>query len=148
MWKIADIEIKSHVVLAPMAGITFLSYRDFMKPFGVGLSVSEMVSDCGLIYNNQLTLDYIKTSPSDRPCAIQLFGSDAETINKAIDVVVKENDNFDEISVIRKLLLKKYPNYYEIYENMDLKEKQKVFAYLFRKGFKYEDIDKVLRHIS
>ncbi len=99
MWKIADVEIKSHVVLAPMAGITFLSYRDFMKPFGVGLSVSEMVSDCGLIYNNQLTLDYIKTSINDRPCVIQLFGSDAKTINKAIDVVIKENDNFDFIDI-------------------------------------------------
>ncbi len=95
MWKIADIEIKSHVVLAPMAGITFLSYRDFMKPFGVGLSVTEMVSDCGLIYNNQLTLDYIKTSSLDRPVAIQLFGSDSKTIIKAMDIVMKENPNFD-----------------------------------------------------
>ncbi len=95
MWKIADIEIKSHVVLAPMAGITFLSYRDFMKPFGVGLSVTEMVSDCGLIYNNQLTLEYIKTSSLDRPTAIQLFGSDSKTIIKAMDIVMKENANFD-----------------------------------------------------
>ena len=55
MWKIKDITIDSEVVLAPMAGVSFLAYRDFMKPFGVGLSVSEMVSDCGLIYNNQTT---------------------------------------------------------------------------------------------
>ena len=95
MFKIGNVEIKSKVVLAPMAGVTSLAYRDFMKPFGVGLSVTEMVSDCGLIYENKKTLDYIKTSEVDRPTAIQLFGNDAETIIKAMEIVEKENPNFD-----------------------------------------------------
>lgn len=95
MWKIGDIEIKNEVVLGPMAGITFLSYREFMKPFGVGLSVSEMVSDAGLVYENDLTLDYLKTSPNDHPVAIQLFGSDASLICKAMDVALKANPNFE-----------------------------------------------------
>lgn len=95
MWKIGNIVIKSHVVLAPMAGVTFLSYREFMKPFGVGLSVTEMVSDHGLTYNNKMTFDYIKTSELDRPVAIQLFGSDKETLMQAMDIVLKENPNFD-----------------------------------------------------
>ena len=78
-----------------MAGVTSLAYRDFMKPFGVGLSVTEMVSDCGLIYENKKTIDYLKTSELERPVAIQLFGSEAETIIKAMEVVIKENPNFD-----------------------------------------------------
>ena len=99
MWKIGNVNIKSHVVLAPMAGITFLSYREFMKPFGVGLSVTEMVSDHGLTYNNKMTFDYIKTSDIDRPVAIQLFGSDKETLMQAMDIVLKENPNFDIFDV-------------------------------------------------
>lgn len=95
MFKIGNVEIKSKVVLAPMAGVTSLAYRDFMKPFGVGLSVTEMVSDCGLIYENKKTLEYIKTSDIDRPTAIQLFGNDADTIIKAMEIVEKENPNFD-----------------------------------------------------
>lgn len=95
MFKIGNVEIKTKVVLAPMAGVTSLAYRDFMKPFGVGLTVTEMVSDCGLIYENKKTLDYIKTSELERPVAIQLFGNDAETIIKAIKIVEKENKNFD-----------------------------------------------------
>lgn len=95
MYKIGNIEIESKVVLAPMAGVTSLAYRDFMKPFGVGLSVTEMVSDCGLIYENKKTIDYLKTSELERPVAIQLFGSEAETIIKAMEVVIKENPNFD-----------------------------------------------------
>ena len=99
MWKIGNIEIESKVVLAPMAGITSLAYRKFMKPFGVGLTVTEMVSDCGLIYDNKKTLDYIKTFEGEHPIAIQLFGSDSKNICKAIDIVLKNNPNVDIIDI-------------------------------------------------
>jgi len=99
MFKIGNVEIKGKVVLAPMAGVTSLAYRNFMKPFGVALTVTEMVSDCGLIYDNQKTLDYIKTTELERPVAIQLFGSSAETICKAMDVVLKYNKNIDMFDI-------------------------------------------------
>lgn len=99
MWKIGNIEIESKVVLAPMAGVTSLAYRKFMKPFGVGLTVTEMVSDCGLIYDNKRTLDYIKTIEEERPVAVQLFGSDASKINQAIDITLKNNPSVDIIDI-------------------------------------------------
>ena len=95
MFKIGNVEINGKVVLAPMAGVTSLGYRNFMKPFGVALTVTEMVSDCGLIYDNQKTIDYLKSTEQERPIAIQLFGSSAETICKAMDVVLKHNPNID-----------------------------------------------------
>lgn len=95
MYKIGNIKIESKVILAPMAGITSLAYRNFMKQFGVGLTVTEMVSDCGLIYENKKTLDYIKTTEQERPIAIQLFGNDADTIIKAMKICEKENPSFD-----------------------------------------------------
>ena len=95
MFKIGNVEINGKVVLAPMAGVTSLGYRNFMKPFGVALTVTEMVSDCGLIYDNQKTIDYLKSTEEERPIAIQLFGSSAETICKAMDVVLKHNPNID-----------------------------------------------------
>lgn len=91
--------IKSKVVLAPMAGVTSLAYRKFMSKFGVGLTVSEMVSDCGLIYDNKKTMDYIKTFDGERPVAIQLFGSDSSNICKAIDIVLTNNPNIDFIDI-------------------------------------------------
>ena len=99
MFKIGNVEIKGKVVLAPMAGVTSLAYRNFMKPFGVALTVTEMVSDCGLIYENKKTIDYIKTTESERPIAIQLFGSSAETICKAMDIVLKINPNIDMFDI-------------------------------------------------
>lgn len=99
MFKIGNVEINGKVVLAPMAGVTSLAYRNFMKPFGVALTVTEMVSDCGLIYDNKKTIDYIKTTEFERPVAIQLFGSSAETICKAMDVVLEINPNIDMFDI-------------------------------------------------
>ena len=99
MFKIGNVEINGKVVLAPMAGVTSLAYRNFMKPFGVALTVTEMVSDCGLIYDNKKTIDYIKTTDFERPVAIQLFGSSPETICKAMDVVLKINPNIDMFDI-------------------------------------------------
>lgn len=95
MFKIGNVEINGKVVLAPMAGFTSLGYRNFMKPFGVALTVTEMVSDCGLIYDNKKTIDYVKSTEEERPIAIQLFGSSAETICKAMDKVLEHNPNID-----------------------------------------------------
>lgn len=95
MFKIGNVEINGKVVLAPMAGFTSLGYRNFMKPFGVALTVTEMVSDCGLIYDNKKTIDYVKSTEEERPIAIQLFGNSAETICKAMDKVLEHNSNID-----------------------------------------------------
>jgi len=90
--KIGDIEIKGFVVLGPMAGVTTLAYREFMKPFGVGLSYSEMISDCGIDYENPKTLEYLKTSSKDRPVGLQLFGFDKTNTISAIEYLEKNAD--------------------------------------------------------
>jgi len=90
VWQIGNVKIKSKVVLAPMAGITSLSYREFLKSFGIGYSVTEMISDAGIVHHNKKTLEYLKTSKLDRPVAIQLFGSDTSTTLKAMDIIDNE----------------------------------------------------------
>ena len=51
---IKNYEIKSKVILAPMAGITSFSYRKFMHEFNPNaLTFTEMISDFGLIYDNE-----------------------------------------------------------------------------------------------
>lgn len=82
--KLAGVEITNKILLGPMAGVTTLAYREFMKPFGVGLSFSEMVSDCGIRYGNEKTLEYLKSSKLDTPYAIQLFGFSLENTIPAI----------------------------------------------------------------
>ena len=98
MWKIGNIEINGVVVLGPMAGITSYGYRDFMKPFGVAVSVSEMVSDMGLIYDNENTNKYV-IYPESHPVGVQLFGHDPENIAKAAKLALKLNPNIDFFDV-------------------------------------------------
>lgn len=99
MYKIGNVELSSRIILGPMAGVTSLAYREFMKPFGVGLSVTEMVSDCGLNYGNQNTLKYIKTGNIDHPVAIQLFGAKYEQMVQSIDVLINSKEKFELIDI-------------------------------------------------
>ena len=94
MWKIGNIEIDGVVVLGPMAGITSYGYRDFMKPFGVAVSVTEMVSDMGLFYDNDKTNEYV-IYPESHPVGVQLFGHEPEIIVKAAKLALKLNPNID-----------------------------------------------------
>ncbi|MDY0177678.1 MAG: tRNA-dihydrouridine synthase family protein [Bacilli bacterium] len=98
-YKIGKLKIKGPVMLAPMAGVTFCSYRNFMKKFGVDISVTEMISDCGLIYGNEQTIEYLKTTKEERPVGIQLFGSKVENLAKAIEIVAKTAQNYDFIDI-------------------------------------------------
>jgi len=99
MWKIGDIRVVSKVVLAPMAGITSLAYREFMKPFGVGLSYTEMISDCGLSYNNSKTYEYLTFSGIDHPVGLQLFGSKIDKTLKAIKILQDNKIPYDVLDI-------------------------------------------------
>ena len=95
MWKIKDLEINSKVVLGPMAGFTFASYREFMSEFGFGVCVTEMVSDMGLIYDNEETNSYIRFKKGNYYTGVQLFGHDPENIKKAALICLEKNDHID-----------------------------------------------------
>ena len=92
---IKDKFIEGKVILAPMAGITSFSYRKFNRQFFNGLSYTEMISDCGLIYNNKRTFEMLKSDGSDRPLAVQLFGGSKETITKAIKILEESGFKYD-----------------------------------------------------
>ena len=99
MWKLGDIEIKGKVVLAPMAGITSAGYRKYLNSFGVDICVTEMVSDMGLIYQNQETESYVRFDKDQTITGVQLFGSNPENIQKATEIVLHLNGNIDFIDV-------------------------------------------------
>ena len=95
MFKFGNLEIKGKVVLAPMAGYTFNSYREFMNKFGVSLCYTEMVSVMGLIYGNKETFDYINFPKSEVPTGVQLFGDDPENFMEAVKLCERFNPNID-----------------------------------------------------
>lgn len=85
--KIGNLEFKYPVFLAPMAGVTDTAYCVLAHEFGCELVFSEMVSDQGINYRNEKTLEMLKTIKEQRPIAIQLFSSDPERMYKAAKFV-------------------------------------------------------------
>ncbi len=87
MWNIGEVKIENPVVVAPMAGITNASFRLICRQFGAGLVVCEMISDRGIIYRNQKTLNMLLVDPKEHPVSIQIFGGTKETLVAAAQFV-------------------------------------------------------------
>ena len=85
--KIGNLEITTPVFLAPMAGVTDTAYCVLAQRMGCGLVYSEMVSDQGINFRNERTLEMLKTVPEERPLAIQLFSGNPERMYKAAKFV-------------------------------------------------------------
>jgi len=94
MWKTGDLTIDGPVVSGPMSGYTSKGYRDFMKPFGVAVSVTEMTSAVGILNSDAKTADYVMFD-KNYPTALQLFGHSAEDISDAAVKSLSYNDNID-----------------------------------------------------
>lgn len=98
MLKIGDIEMKNRVVLAPMAGICNSAFRLTVKEFGAGLVCAEMVSDKGIVYKNEKTMDMLYIDEREKPLSLQIFGGEKETLVEAAKFVDK-NTNADIIDI-------------------------------------------------
>ena len=92
MWKIGNVSIPNRLIAAPLAGISNPVYRKMCHMYGAGLTVSEMISDKALHYDSQKTKEMCKTIEEDHPVALQLFGSDVETMKEAAIYLDKETD--------------------------------------------------------
>ena len=85
--RIGNFEFQYPVFLAPMAGVTDTPYRILAREMGCPLVYSEMVSDKGINYRNEHTLNMLKTEPKERPMAMQLFGAEADSVARAAEYV-------------------------------------------------------------
>ncbi len=94
VWRIGDIKVDGPVVSGPMSGYTSRSYRDFMKPFGVAVSMTEMTSAVGILNSDAKTGDYVMFG-RNYPTGLQLFGHSADDIAEAAAKSLKWNPNID-----------------------------------------------------
>lgn len=68
------------VLLAPMAGVTDLAFREICRAMGADFSYTEMVSAKGLYYGSERTASLLAASPLERPYGVQLFGAEPEIV--------------------------------------------------------------------
>lgn len=82
--KIKNIELKSNLILAPMAGLSDVAFRNMCLKFGAGLVCTEMVSAKALSYKNKKTEDLLVTLDDETPKAVQIFGHEPEIMAEAV----------------------------------------------------------------
>jgi tRNA-dihydrouridine synthase B len=75
MFKIGNWAIINPTILAPMAGVTDLPFRQLCKNLGAGLVVSEMVTSDSSLWNTRKSRQRLAHS-DDEPRSIQLAGND------------------------------------------------------------------------
>ncbi len=95
MLKIGDIELKSNLLLAPIAGFSDAGFRALCVEYGVGLTYTEMVSAKGLCYGNNGSKDLLYVTEKESPVAVQIFGHEPEYIYKASQML----SSFDIIDI-------------------------------------------------
>lgn len=97
--NIGKVQLENNIILAPMAGITDLTFRTICKEFGIGLVTTEMISAKGLYYKDKKTEQLMKINPKNRPVSMQIFGNDAEIMAFIVDSILNKNDEFDIIDI-------------------------------------------------
>lgn len=83
MIKIADIELKNNVLLAPMSGVTDLPFRKLVKKFGSELLISEMIASRAMIMQTKSSMQKCQKDANSGLTSVQLAGCDPEIMAQA-----------------------------------------------------------------
>jgi nifR3 family TIM-barrel protein len=84
MFRIGSLSLSSNLFLSPLAGYTNLPFRLTLREVGgLGLATTDLVNARSLLERNPKALKLIETNPTDRPLAVQLFGSVPEEMRDA-----------------------------------------------------------------
>lgn len=97
--KIGNVKIKKTAALAPMAGVADRAYRILNREFGASYTVSELISAKGLCYSDKKTEELCRITERERPCALQLFGSEPEFIKKAVNIISRYDPDIIDLNM-------------------------------------------------
>ena len=79
MLRIGTVQLRTNLLLAPIAGYCDLAFRTICREWGgLGLACTDLLSPQGLLRGTATSLDLAKTNDFDKPVGMQLYGSDPE----------------------------------------------------------------------
>lgn len=88
--KLTELE-KPIVALAPLAGASDRTMRSICREYGADYCVTEMISAKAICFNDKKTEKLAEIGDVERPCGIQLFGSEPEVMASAAKIMQKYN---------------------------------------------------------
>ncbi|MEV0676672.1 tRNA dihydrouridine synthase DusB [Actinosynnema sp. NPDC050436] len=98
--KIGPYAVDPAVVLAPMAGITNVAFRQLCREFGspTSLYVCEMITARAIVERDSKTMEMITFGADEHPRSLQLYGVDPTSMREATKLIVGE-DRADHIDM-------------------------------------------------
>jgi tRNA-dihydrouridine synthase B len=94
-FKIGNVNIKNPLISAPLAGISNNTFRIFARFFGAALTYTEMITSYGIYYRHKKSLALTDITDYERPCVLQIFGSDPEIMAEAAMQIEDRADIID-----------------------------------------------------
>ena len=151
--KIGNIQLKSDVVVAPMAGVTDLPYRLILRQFHSGLVVSEMVSVSALFYKDRKTAQLMQIEAVEKPMALQVFTAEVDKLEAIMDQLNEHNNEILDFNMgcpAPKIVnngegsaLMKTPEKAEQILKLAVKKSTKPVTVKFRKGWDDHSVNAV-----
>ncbi|MEU7526764.1 tRNA dihydrouridine synthase DusB [Saccharothrix sp. NPDC042600] len=98
--RIGPYAVDPAVVLAPMAGITNVAFRQLCREFGspTSLYVCEMITARAIVERDSKTMEMITFGAAEHPRSLQLYGVDPASMSEAAKIIVGE-DRADHIDM-------------------------------------------------
>ena len=87
--KIGNIELPKTAALAPLAGVADRAMREISREYGACWTVGEMTSSKGLSFGRKKSAELLQIGEAERPTAVQLFGSEPETMAQAAEMAME-----------------------------------------------------------
>ncbi len=91
--------LRGRAVLAPMAGVGDSAFRTVCAESGAACTVTEMVSAKALHYGDKSTAGLMFIRDAERPCGIQLFGSEPEIIAEGVKRAAEYAPDFIDLNM-------------------------------------------------
>ncbi len=97
--KIGNLEISGFASIAPMAGVADRAFRELCTSFGACMATTELVSAKGISYNSKKSASLMEISEAERPCGVQIFGCEPDTMAYAAEFSLRYNPDFIDINM-------------------------------------------------
>ncbi len=92
-------DFRGKVILAPLAGVTDITFRLLCREHGADATVTEMVSAKALLLQPRRTARYLEYAEEERPVGAQLFGAAPEEMAAAAVEIRRRGFDFVDINM-------------------------------------------------
>lgn len=96
---IAGQTVPQTAALAPMASVADTAYRTLCREHGACMTTGELISAKGLCYGSAGSAALCRITKGERPMGLQLFGSEPEFIEKAVEMLLPYRPDWIDLNM-------------------------------------------------